>query len=187
MSKIHLPIAELKPALIGLGKIISRSSTLPVLQHIKVDRTKDGWVILTASDLDCFISVRLEQPAEGAPLSMLVPYEDLTRITKRCGKTDAITVSKAVGDKVLVEFPIGNQTGQEHVESLPVEEYPAVPKVKAEPVSITNDIRQAILEAFECASVDQRRHSFIAARSIRVCEHGRNSFHPQRRIPGCQW
>jgi len=128
MSKIQLPIAELKPALIGLGKIISRSSTLPVLRHIKVDRTKDGWIVLTSTDLDTFVSVRLEQPqsAEGAPETMLVPYEYLNRITKRCGKTDTITVSKADGDKVLVEFPIGTQTGQEHVESLPVAEYPDI-------------------------------------------------------------
>jgi hypothetical protein len=88
---------------------------------------------------------------------MLVPYEHLNRITKRCGRPDTITVSKADGDKILFEFPIGNQTGQEHIESLPVEEYPAVPKLKAESVSIKDDIRQAILEAFECASVDETR------------------------------
>ena len=39
---IHLPIAELKPALAGLGKIISRSSTLPVLRMVKMERSKDG-------------------------------------------------------------------------------------------------------------------------------------------------
>ncbi|MEA3188173.1 MAG: hypothetical protein QOD99_2003 [Chthoniobacter sp.] len=42
MSKINLPIAELKPALTGLGKIISKRSTLPTLGCIKVDRTKEG-------------------------------------------------------------------------------------------------------------------------------------------------
>ena len=157
MSKIHLPIAELKPALAGLGKIISRASTLPVLQNIKVDRTKDGWTTLTSTDLDHFVTVRLEQPAEGAPESILVPYEALNRITKRCGKTDSITVEKAAGDKALVEFPIGNQTAQEHVESLPPEEYPAVPRIKTDPVSIKDDIRSSLLEAFQCASSDETR------------------------------
>lgn len=154
---IQMPIAELKPALIGLGKLIGRSSTLPVLQHIKVDRTTDGWIILTSTDLDSFISVRLEQPAEGSPLSMLVPYSDLQRVTKRCGKTDAITVSKASENKIVVEYPIGNQTGSEPVDSLPVEEYPAIPKLKAEPVPIKDDIRLSLLEAFECASTDETR------------------------------
>jgi DNA polymerase III sliding clamp (beta) subunit (PCNA family) len=156
MSKIHLPIAELKPALAGLGKIISRSSTLPVLGNIKVERGKNG-VVLTSTDLDHFISVRLEQPADGAPETMLVPYSDLSRITKRCGKTDTITVSKADGDTVLVEFPIGNQTGQEHVESLPVAEYPDIPTVKADAVPINEDIRSSLMEAFQCASVDETR------------------------------
>jgi DNA polymerase III sliding clamp (beta) subunit (PCNA family) len=157
MSKISLPIAELKPALVGLSKIIGRSSTLPVLQSIRVDRTKDGWTTLTSTDLDRFITVRLEQPAEGAPDSMLVPYEHLNRITKRCGRPDTITVSKADGDKILFEFPIGNQTGQEHVESLPVADYPPIPKIKTDAVPIKDDIRQAILEAMDCASTDETR------------------------------
>ena len=36
MSKIALPIAELKPALTGLGKVIAKRMTLPVLSHIKI-------------------------------------------------------------------------------------------------------------------------------------------------------
>jgi hypothetical protein len=37
MSKFALPIAELKPALIGLGKIISKRTTLPVLNQLNAD------------------------------------------------------------------------------------------------------------------------------------------------------
>jgi DNA polymerase III sliding clamp (beta) subunit (PCNA family) len=159
---IQLPIAELKPALIGLGKLIGRKSTLPVLQNIKVDRTKEGWIILTATDLDHFISVRLEQPAKDEPLSILVPYESLQRIIKRCGKTDSITVSRD-GDKALVAFPIGNQAGQEHVESLPVEEYPPIPEVGSEPIPMHDDLRQSMHEAFQCASTDETRLILNAA------------------------
>ena len=43
MSKITLPISELKPALIGLSRIIAKRTTLPVLNHLKIERTKDGW------------------------------------------------------------------------------------------------------------------------------------------------
>ena len=56
MSKITLPISELKSALTGLGKIIAKRTTLPVLNHIKIERTKDGWTALTATDLDHFIT-----------------------------------------------------------------------------------------------------------------------------------
>ena len=63
MNQITLPIAELKPALTGLGKIISRSATLPVLRMIRIERNKDGWITLTGTDLERFVTVRLEQPS----------------------------------------------------------------------------------------------------------------------------
>ena len=156
MSKIHLPIADLKPALAGLGKIISRSSTLPVLGNIKVERDKDGTIVLTSTDLDTFISVRLEQPAQGEPESMLVPYDHLIRIVKRCQKGETISVGRD-GDKALVQFPIGNQMGEEHLESLPVAEYPGVPTVKGECIPFHDDLRESMHEAFQCASVDETR------------------------------
>ena len=153
---INLPVAELKPALIGLGKVISRKSTLPVLQNVKVDKTKDGVVALTATDLDSFVSVRLEQPAAGAPLSILVPYSDLQRITKRCQKNESIVISRE-GDKALVQFPIGIQTGEEHLDSLPVVEFPEVPVLSGECIPIHDDLRQSMHEAFQCASTDETR------------------------------
>src|SRR5207247_42738 len=121
------------------------------------DRTKDGWITITSTDLDSFVTVRLEEPSEGVPVSMLVPHEDLNRITKRCQKDETIVIEKASGDKALITFPIGNQTAEEHVESLPVEEFPPVPKIKSEPVSFNAEIRQSLLEAFECASTDTTR------------------------------
>src|SRR5438067_891056 len=90
MNKINLPIAELKPALTGLGKIIGKRTTLPVLGIVKVERTKDGWITLTGTDLDSFVTVRLEEPSEGAPVSILVPHEDLSRITKRCSANETL-------------------------------------------------------------------------------------------------
>jgi hypothetical protein len=68
MKPITLPIAELKPALAGLGKVINPRSTLPVLHHVKIERTSDGWIALTGTDLDRFVTMRLEHPAEGPPI-----------------------------------------------------------------------------------------------------------------------
>ena len=141
MNNIKLPVAELKPALIGLGKIIAKRTTLPVLGMIKLERTKDGWITLTGTDLERFVTVRLEQPAEGEPASILVAHEDLNRITKRCQKEETISIEKAKSDKALIQYPIGSQTAEEHVESLATEEYPPVPKIKSEPVPLNNDIR----------------------------------------------
>jgi DNA polymerase III sliding clamp (beta) subunit (PCNA family) len=156
MSKISLPIAELKPALTGLGKVVAKRSTLPVLSHIKIERTADGWVAITGTDLDAFITHRLEQPSEGEALSVLVPYDELTKIAKNCQKTDTLRIA---GDEkgITVEYPVGGQTAQSKLSSLPVAEFPEIPRIKGEPVPINDSIRQSIHDAFDCASTDETR------------------------------
>ena len=67
MSPIALPIAELKSALAGLGKIIAKRVTPPVLGTVRIERTTDGWIALTGTDLDHHVTVRLEQADAGEP------------------------------------------------------------------------------------------------------------------------
>jgi DNA polymerase III sliding clamp (beta) subunit (PCNA family) len=156
MSKIALPIAELKPALIGLGKVIAKYVTLPVLNHVKIERTKDGWTALTSTDLDHHVTVRLEQPSDGDALSLLVPYDELLKITKNCQKTDTLLLSG--GSKaVTIEYAIGNQVAEVKLDSLPVEEFPHFPRIKGEPVPVPDAVRSSIHEAMECASTDETR------------------------------
>jgi len=156
MSPIALPIAELKPALLGLGKIIAKRTTLPVLNHLKIERTKEGWIALTATDLDHFITVRLEQPSEGEPLCLLVPYDDLTRIAKNCPKTDSLLITG--NDKnVTIQFAVGAQVADAKLASFPAQEFPETPRLKGEPVAINDALRQSIHEAMACASEDETR------------------------------
>jgi len=68
---IALPIAELPPPRSGLGHEINPRFTLPALHPLKIERTNDGWIALTGTDLDRFITMRLEQPAEGPPVAVL--------------------------------------------------------------------------------------------------------------------
>jgi DNA polymerase III sliding clamp (beta) subunit (PCNA family) len=160
MSKIALPVAELKPALIGLGKVINKRCTLPILSHIKIERTKDGWIALTGTDLDSFVTVRLEQPSEGEPISLLVPYDDLAKIVKNCQKSEQICVwsGKVPSEpSVIVEYPVGQQTAEAKLGSLPVAEFPEIPRIKGEPVPVNDAVRQSIHEAFDCASTDETR------------------------------
>src|SRR4051794_28678780 len=101
MSKIALPIAELKPALTGFGKIIAKRTTLPVLNCIKIERTTDGWIGLTATDLDHHVTLRLEQPSDGEPLSLLVPFDELQKVAKACAKADNILISAGAKNTVV--------------------------------------------------------------------------------------
>ena len=86
MNSISLPITELKSALIGLGKVINRTVTLPVLATIRLDRDPNG-VTLIGTDLDTTVSFRLEQSSEGEPVSLLIPLHELGRIVRTCGTT----------------------------------------------------------------------------------------------------
>jgi len=48
MNKMQLPVSEFKPALTGLGKITAKRTTLPGLNHAKIERTEDGRTALKA-------------------------------------------------------------------------------------------------------------------------------------------
>lgn len=160
MSKIALPMAELKPALIGLGKIVSKRCTLPVVNHLKIERTADGWTALTGTDLDHFVTVRLEQPSEGSPLSLLVPYDELLKITKSCQKNDTVLIGTGENpsdSSVVLQYAIGNQIAEAKVASLPVEEFPEIPRIKGDPIPLNDALRASIHEALDCDSTDETR------------------------------
>jgi DNA polymerase III sliding clamp (beta) subunit (PCNA family) len=157
MKSITLPIAELKPALIGLGKIINSRATLPVLHHIKVERTSDGWIALTGTDLDRFVTLRLEHPAEGPPLSMLLPFDQLTQVVKNCGKGESIEVESTPGANII-RFPLGETLGESKFAFLSPEEFPATPKVKSDAIPLPSSLRESIHESMECASTDSTRY-----------------------------
>jgi len=157
MNPITLPVAELKPALTGLGKIISRRTTLPVLGHLLVQRNSEGWITLTGTDLDNTATVRLEQPGEGGPASLLVPFAELQKTTKSCKPGEDITVEGSGKQQITLRYPIGSQFAEQKIDALLVEDFPPVPKFDGTPVPLGGDIRQAILEAMECASTDETR------------------------------
>ncbi|MGC3990617.1 MAG: hypothetical protein QM796_13240 [Chthoniobacteraceae bacterium] len=157
MHIISIPIAELKPALTGLGKVVNKRPARPADGCIKIERTKDGWITLTAADVNSFVTVRLEEPSRGTAMSLLVSYENLTRLAKACGKDEALIIHPAKDDKALIQFPIGNQLGEEHVESLPVGDFLAIPRIKTEAFSLSNEVRTSLQSALECISTDINR------------------------------
>ena len=135
MSPLALPIAELKPALTGFSKVIAKRMTLPVLSHLKIERTKDGWIALTATDLDSFLTLRLEQPASGEPISLLVPYDELLKIAKSCPNTDTLLI-RSESKSVVIQYAIGNQVAEVKVDAMPVDEFPPTPKISGEAVPL---------------------------------------------------
>ncbi|MBB5030525.1 DNA polymerase III subunit beta [Prosthecobacter vanneervenii] len=183
MKPITLPIAELKPALAGLGKIINAKATLPVLGTIKVERTADGWIALTSTDLDRWATVRFEHPTEGPPSMVLLPFDQLSQLVKSCGKGEALEVSSSQ-EASVIRFPLGESKGESRVPFIQPGEFPLVPKMKNEAIPLPTGLRDSILEAMECASTDQTRHvlngTFIDARDPKahyiVASNGRQLY-----------
>jgi DNA polymerase III sliding clamp (beta) subunit (PCNA family) len=157
MNPITLPIAELKPALAGLSKVLNPKATLPVLHHLKIERTADGWIALTGTDLDRFVTMRLEHPAEGAPLAVLIPYDQLLQITKNCSRDESLHL-EATADGPLIKFALADKMGESKVKPLPVAEFPQTPRIKADAIPLPPGLRSSIREAMECASTDSTRY-----------------------------
>ncbi len=158
MNKITLPVSKLKTALSGISKIISKRAVLAVLQHVRVERLSGGALTLSATDLEAFVSYRLEQGEEGDAESMLVPFTPLHSIVKGSAGRESIGLEKSSGDHVVIRYQIGGQEAEQQVPSLPGEEWPAVPKINGERVLLNGALRSAVLEALKCASTDETRY-----------------------------
>ncbi|HBJ87427.1 MAG TPA: DNA polymerase III subunit beta [Verrucomicrobiales bacterium] len=157
MESITLPVDELKAAITGLGKVIGPRPSLAILGNIKVERTADGWIALTSTDLDRFVTLRLEHPAAGPPATILLPYDQLAQVVKNCGRDETIEV-EASPETSIIRFPLGNEFGESKLAFVPPEEFPVTPRLQAEAISLPAALRESILEAMDCASADATRH-----------------------------
>lgn len=157
MNSISLPLAELKSALAGLGKVITRNSTLPVLGCVKIHRTAEGWVALTATDLERFVTRRVEQPCEPEALTVLAPYRELLEIVRSCGSGERLLIAPKDSGTVSVRFSLAGQFGEQPLKCPAADEFPPTPTVAGEPVPFSAPLRHAIHQAMECASEDPTR------------------------------
>ena len=156
MNQITLPSADLKQALPGLSKVVNRKSTLPVLQTIRVTRSPEGLVSLSATDLDAFVSYRLEQPQPGPSLDLLLPYEALTKTIKgSSGDLNVILESKL---KARLQYQVSGSPLEQSLATLPVEEFPPCPEVPQVPVKLPPHFGECLRQAFETSSNDTSRY-----------------------------
>jgi len=163
MNNITMSVRELKTALTGLSKVISKRASLPVLQHVRAERAADGVTTISATDLDAFASYRFAEGSEGKAESILVPFESLHSIAKGCADEETVRIEKSTGDRAIIHYPIGGGTVERHVESLPSDEWPPPPKVKGERVLLDGTLRSALLEALKCVSTDESRYTLRGA------------------------
>ena len=153
---IQLSVSELKTALTGLSKVISRRTTLPVLDHLRVTRDAEGAVTLQATDLDTTVTYRVTEPNAGSPCDFLVPYEPLNKLVK--GGKEPVQLSVAGKDQVRVRTHVGSSPMEQTLNSLPVTEYPPVPQVLGKGIVLDATFRDCLRQALDCCSEDYTRH-----------------------------
>ena len=107
--KLIIPRSDLKSALDGLGKVVLRKATLPVLQCIKIEAA-DGHVRASATDLDQVVAYKFESATvEGKPAICLLEFEQLKALSDGNGEKVEIEAKNgetATGVKYIGEHPI---------------------------------------------------------------------------------
>jgi DNA polymerase III sliding clamp (beta) subunit (PCNA family) len=158
MKEIVLPVMALKEALPGLSKIVSKRTTLPVLQSVRVARDAEGKVTIMATDLDGFATYTAKEPLPGPAVDMLVPLDQLAKTVKSLGSEGTIGFMPEGKDKVKLRYSIGGSLVERSINSLPAEEFPAVPTVNQLSIPLEPGFGLALRQALECCSSDPTRY-----------------------------
>jgi len=156
MNQITLPVTELKTALSGLSKVVSRKSTLPVLQSVRLSRDVEGRVTLAATDLDTFVSYRLQEPQPAQPFDVLLPYDQLNKSVR--GTTGEVTVVAESKNNAKLRYQIGGSPLEQSVATLPPDEFPPTPNVTQPRIKMPANFGETLRQAFETSSTDSSRY-----------------------------
>jgi len=157
-TEIEIPVAELKAVLPGLGKIIARCRTLPILQSVKVWLDPDKQFIqLQAHNLDEIATVRLPNNANGLPGELLVPLDTLSKIVRGCSATQSV---RFIGSKTetKIRYTVASNSVDRVVEHLSPTEWPPVKMIGQEAFPLDDSFKLALKEAMDCASTDSSRY-----------------------------
>jgi DNA polymerase III sliding clamp (beta) subunit (PCNA family) len=157
-KEITIPVSELKEALPGLTKVISKGRSLPVLQSVKVARNREGVVTLQSTDLDSFVTFTTRATQPGVPVEVLVPVEHLTKAVKCSSPKEDIGLVAESKDKLKLRYNIAGNCVEQTVSTLPANDYPPVPVVKQPGVQLEPRFGLALKEALACCSDDASRY-----------------------------
>ena len=157
-TEIEISLAELKSALRGFSKIIPRKPSLPILGCVKLSLDDENELIrVEATNLDEFIQFRLQSDGESFSGSIIIPFEDLAKVVKGCPSKGTIRVI-AEKEKTIIRYPLGGGFVDQQVERLEEKEWPAVVTVDSEPITLSDDFKETLRQAIECASTDSSRY-----------------------------
>jgi DNA polymerase III sliding clamp (beta) subunit (PCNA family) len=157
MKEIVLPVMALKEALPGLNKVVSKRSSLPVLQHVRLARDTQGKVTIQATDLDAFATYTAKEPVTGPALEMLLPMNELAKTVKPMNSEGTIGFILDSKDRVKLRYSIGGNLVERVFNTLPANEFPPMPTVNQPAMPLEPGFGVALRQALECCSEDSSR------------------------------
>ena len=100
---------------------------------VHIERDRQGWVRLTGTDLDTFLTFRLETPAEVAnSTSCRISLGELQKLVKTCPADEVLDLEVLGEDKLLLRHRIGSHPVEQVITSVPVADFPQPPQITAE-------------------------------------------------------
>ena len=158
MNEIVIPVCDLKAALPGLNKIVSKRSTLPVLQTVRVARDAAGRVSLLGTDLDAFATYTLKEAQPGPAVEILIPLDQLTKAVKGLKAEGTLDLVPQGSEKVKLRYTIGDNPVEQNVNTLPASEFPPVPKINQPAIPLEPGFGLALRQALACCSEESSRY-----------------------------
>jgi DNA polymerase III sliding clamp (beta) subunit (PCNA family) len=154
---IELPVNELKDALPGLNKVVSKSSHLPVLQSVRVSRSKAGRITLQTTDLDSCATYLGAETQGGPACELLIPFEPFKNLIKACPPNERLQITRNEKDRVKIRYFIGRNPIEKTYEVPFGDDWPALPSITEPGVPVDDAFKQALREAMDCVSSDTSR------------------------------
>jgi DNA polymerase III sliding clamp (beta) subunit (PCNA family) len=152
--EIEFSASDLKQAVAGLGKVMSRSG-LPALRCARLIRDDSGNVSFSVTDLDSLATYRLRDPQDGPTGDMLVPWELLAKAARNTKDRAVFIREKA--DTVVARTFIGSMSFEEPAAMPPLDEWPFIPPVTGPWLDLNATFKTAFIEAMSCSSTDSSR------------------------------
>src|SRR5690349_13203093 len=121
--EIEIPVAELKTVLPGFSKIVSRSGSLPVLQHVKIAVEKgERPICIAATNLDESAIAYLPGTCRSQSGELLVPLDELSKVIKGCTAGQSVRLIKE-GKETRIVFPVAGNFVEQTIPTLDVKEW----------------------------------------------------------------
>jgi DNA polymerase III subunit beta len=166
--QLTIPRSELKQAVSGLSRVVSKRTTLPVLAHIRL-AVQDGKATATATDLDGVLDYRFQKAQCDGKGVTLLPLAELQLLTK--GK-DSDTVAIKTSNEALIEVSntVGGQPVLRRINGIDPKEWPSN-KVQVEVGPVDETFLSHVRRAALFASTDETRY-ILNSVSLEVGESG---------------